>query len=193
MAYHKQKFVWISGKRILIDEDIAPLIGGLSSLDIQTVSSCQADCGGVCRRKHRIISIKDEIHRNKPGKMFEHHMPKLCRESVWIVFWTAEDAAKFMNIVYNRSDPPKLRDQMQGSGAKNSHAWNWYCRAMNINDLRYRDHRGYWVGKAPKKDKFDFFVHLTFPRAHLSLVTERILKKKNEQEKAVRSGRIRRI
>lgn len=185
MAHHKRKAVWISGERVLIDEDIAPLIQNLNDLNITTISSCQNNCGGVCRRKHRVISIKNEFIHNKPVKTFEYHIPKICQESVWIVFWTAKDAAKFMNIVYNRSDSPKLQSQMQGEGTKNSHAWNWYCHVENINDRRCIDHRGYWMGKPPKKDKFDFFVHLTFPRAHLNLVTERVIKKINSKKNKI--------
>ena len=37
------------------------------------------------------------------------------------------------------------------------------------------DHRGYWVGKRSGPALFRFDAHLTFPHAHLDLVTRRVL------------------
>ncbi len=114
---HKARYVVINGIRTRIDANIAELIIGLMRVGIKTVNSCGAGCGGWCRRKHVCVG--------KCGTFFKRRMTKLCRESVWLIFETPDDASRFLNIVYRESDPEKLRDHMRGSGRRQSHAWNW--------------------------------------------------------------------
>ncbi len=88
-------------------------------------------------------------------------MTKLCRESVWLIFETPDDASRFLNIVYRESDPEKLRDHMQGYGRRQSYAWNWRIHTEYVNH------------------KNCFFAGVVFPQAHLDLVVQRVLEHSN--------------
>jgi hypothetical protein len=86
-----------------------------------------------------------------------------------------KDIAKFMNFVYRPSDPEKLHDYMMGHGRKQSLRWIFKATMTDLNDMRCVDHRGYWIGERLGAPKMGFYCHLVIPRAHLQLVTDRIL------------------
>jgi hypothetical protein len=176
---HVTKVVYLDGVRSKIDINIAPLIEGLFKLGIKTFSSCGAGCGGWCgcSRTHKLL--KKVKHKNKyTGKeevLSFYRTPKRCAQSVWLVFETMEDASNFLNVAYREDDPQDIQDYMLGQGGSNSNAWHWSCNTTDLNDHRVSDSRGYWVGKRVGPAVFGFNAHLTFPHAHLELVTRRVL------------------
>lgn len=172
---HHQKVIRFNGERILVDEHLAPLIDGLLRLGIFTFSSCQAGCGGACRRKHKRFPDTRELVNGREECIQHYKLPKLCKRSVWLVFVSMTDVTKFVNLVYRKTDSNKLREQMSGVGVSQSLAWNFHVTMTDLNDQRYIDHRGFWVGKKSSPPKMGFYCHLVIPRAHLQLVTDRIL------------------
>ena len=181
---HVAKYLTIDGRRVRIDANIAPLIDGLQRLGIMTFSSCGASCGGCCDLKHRLISKRAWMverygpDRGKRITYWKYSKPKQCENSVWLVFETTADAARFLNVCSRPGDPEDLRDMMKGQfgyRGKPSLSWKWKSHVDDLNDRRYMDHRGYWVGQRQGNPKFDFYMYLVFPHAHLDLVTERVL------------------
>lgn len=174
---HVARYLTVNGRRVRIDANIYDLIDGLLRLGIRTFSSCGADCGGWCRRKHRLVKVTREwdTWQGKRKRVNVHHYarPKLCKESVWLVFETTQDATRFLNVVYSESDPGHVRSGMEGVGAE-QYRWIWGVHASDVNDPRYMDHRGYWVGKRTGKPRFDFIAGVVFPHVHLDLVTQRV-------------------
>lgn len=178
---HKAKYLTIEGRRCRIDANIAPLIDGLQRLGIKTFSSCGASCGGWCKLHHKLITKRARYTSPRTGKSYTYwkfRQPKQCSESVWLVFESTYDAARFLNVCSRPEDDEVLRDKMLGQhGPKRgcSHSWLWKSKADDLNDRRVMDHRGYWVGKRQGPPKFDFYMACIFPHAHLELVTERVL------------------
>ena len=184
---HKAKILYLDGRRCRIDRDIAPLIEGLFKLGIRTFSSCQNTCGGYCNLKHP--KARRCYRDTKTGKVVWENgrrKTKWCHESVWLCFESCQDGARFLNAVSRPDDSEKLRFQMgegrAGSRKRPSHDWLWKVVADDINDGRCMDRRGYWIGKrrAPSR-KYSFFMVLVMPRAHLSMVTERVLEKASKR------------
>lgn len=181
---HVNKRLNIDGRYVRVDVNIADLVEGLNKLDILTWGSCGGSCMGHCRRKHRLIEVRNTYYMDENGKkrrtkLYRFHKPKLCRESISIAFETTKDALRFMKVVFRASDPKTLQDHMQGFGRKQSHAWSWHCKIDDINDQRvYSSKTGKQVGPGIiGPPRFDFYCVVVIPHAHLTLVTERVLER----------------
>jgi hypothetical protein len=153
---HKQHLVMVDGKQTLVDVLLAPLVSDLSKLEIYTVASCQAGCGNACERKHTLFKTTREwdVVSRKYIDVWHYKVPKLCKESCWLVFRRAQDAENFLVLVYGKDE--KLNEHMLGHGRKQSYAWSW---CVTFDD----DGRS-----------IVSYYHLVFPRAHLAMVTARI-------------------
>jgi hypothetical protein len=138
-----------TGRRMLVDRNMALLISCLQALRVNTIASCEAGCGGHCKRQHPLIlkkRLKDVWH-------FKYRRPTKCKESVWIAFKSVNDAKRFLKLVHKSSDPDDLQGHMQGHNHKDRHSWIW---SIHIEDI-------------------EFTCHLVMPRHHLKLITSRVM------------------
>ena len=173
---HRQAAFHFHGHRILVDRGLKPLIEALFNLGIYTSASCEAHCGWGCENRHQRLPDTHEWDKysKKQITVMNTRYSKACYEVAWMVFPRIVDARNFLNIVYSDSDPERLRDSMEGVGEKKSRRWIWSMKPSDTNDNRCMDHRGYWIGKRTGPPMFDFDCSLTFPRAHIELVTSRL-------------------
>lgn len=186
MNKHKQKRINFKGQKILIDEEIAPLLRKMWRLGIITNGSCQASCNFNCKHKYKKKHLKD-------GRVYSAKIKtKNCHNNIWIVFATAKDIELFYNIVaeycpdtfyhkdfYKNKD--KMYCKMHGSAIKDNWALSYslynngvegHFGRPTINGKR--NTYSLWMEDGCGENNFIVQPQLTFPRAHLKYVEERL-------------------
>jgi len=171
----KHPFKWLLWRenKVRVDKEIAPLISNLWKLGINTLNSCQAHCSFNC--DHKWNQFRDKI-------IPTGH----CDNNVWIVFETAKDYQKFLNIVANynekkmyehiiysyfspkKYDPNRWATQffMENLGVEGE----WKRPYFNKKRVEYQ----MFVETGCGKNNFNTQVQLTFPQKHLEYVEKKI-------------------
>lgn len=185
---HRQKSFLQKGERVWVDERLINLIPNLFKLGIFTFSSCQAGCGGWCRRKHKLITKRAwALEKGKRVFYWKYSQLKACLNSIWLAFPTTKDAVRFMNLIYRDDDPKELKDAIQGFGrgfkSKDDPKWIWQISPWDVNDNRVLDHRGCWLGEIKGPPKFDLFCSVVFPRKHFDIVCRRVQEAADRKKK----------
>jgi hypothetical protein len=176
---HRAKILYFDGRRIRIDFLLAPLIQALHTLGIETTSCCQGSCAGHCRRRHYATG-KPITYTNSDGTKGSYRkkiVPKRCQETAYIAFPTPAAASKFLNIVYDHKDPEELRFQIRGEGGHpNTWIWDADIDGCVVESENRVTRRGCWVTKPKRPFNLTIGMLCMFPRAHLTMVTDRVQK-----------------
>lgn len=186
---HPFKWLTFDGRKVRIDEDIAPLLSKMWKLGIRTTNSCQAQCNFVCKHKYKTIKYKN-------GTSFtSHNKTKTCYNSVWLAFETVSDIELFYNIVseYHPDDDNSMYSKMScdrfvptGPSNKYRHGtegWSFHFLMSNVGTKGHWG-RPNWGGKRSTVqmwiedgcDKCEFILQpqITFPRTHIEYVEGRL-------------------
>lgn len=187
---HRTKIVFLDGQRSRIDEAIAPLIEDLFVIGAQTYSSCHAGCGNWCDRrdKHKWKKVERLVKVEGKNKWVQKYVKRYvgsdrCQRSVWLVFKTASNAARFFQVVYRRDDPEPLRDMMMGVLWNNDELkWTWK-HFLDDKSVGY-EHSS--TNDPPKEvfygpPSFDFHTVCIFPHEHLDMVMKRVHEQAHEE------------
>ncbi len=180
---HKAKLISYHGRKVKIDEDIAPLISNMWKLGINTISSCQAHCSFKCNHKYKVHPKDADGHQ-----LWELIPKKYCRDNIWIAFQSNYDLELFYNAVaeYSKEDGSMYEFMCHGNWKENPREiWSTSWRVENAG---VKGHWGRpvfskggkrstfecWIDDDCKKNNFVTVPQLTFPHKHLSYVEERI-------------------
>lgn len=180
---HKAKLLTYNGRKVRIDEEIAPLLSNMWKLGIRTSNSCQENCSFKCNHKYK-------IHPEKDGTTYQETLwTKSCLNCVWLVFEHALDAELFYNIVAEYvpadKDDGTMYADIQGYNWKKrpGDVWTLNCYARNygveghFGRPKWGNKRStceMWMEDGCKKNMFIIQPQLTFPRKHLAYVEGKI-------------------
>jgi hypothetical protein len=164
MPKHKFKNLIRGGRKVEIDEDIAPLIEKMWKLGINTNNSCQADCSFSCKHKCKIKKLKSG------DEYFDVIKTKKCYNNVWISFDSIKDVEllydsvaeydKAFDSMYSRMNCGRFVETANNyNNPPDSWAFSFYFR----ND-----------GGKLKKNKFVMSPQITFPRIHIPYIEGRL-------------------
>lgn len=185
---HPFKILSYNGRKVWIDEDIAPLLSNMWKLGIRTWNSCQGMCSFKCAHKVKIKKLKNGITN------YTNIRTKECGKFVWLVFDRAEDLELFYNLVAEPKDFDNEKSMYGQVESPNIWSIKYPMRNHGISGHWGRPNWGgkrstqmMWIDDGCKKNNFIMSPQLTFPREHLSYVEERIelaLSKLKKKEKS---------
>lgn len=133
---HRRRMLYNYGRRIPVDEMIAPLISTLWDLNINTGGCCQGSCQGCCDRHHGIMRKR---HMTRDGyRMFKvRKRLRVCDESVSLSFDVA-GAREFKRLVLAGEDVESLRyvriNGFRINGRRPRGRWIWNCDGVLESD-----------------------------------------------------------
>lgn len=185
---HKTKVLFLKGKRVLVDEDIVPLVSKLWKCNINTTNSCQEHCSFTCEHKWQVVKYPD-------GDCLEPIVTKHCYNNVWLAFESSTDVERLYNIVaeYDTSFSDESMygkmscDRMVQTGQTNyRHSLDGWAFNFVMHNNGAFGHWGrpkingkrstfqVWVDDGCTKNDFVIQPQLTFPRKHISYIESRI-------------------
>lgn len=182
LGRHRAKLLEYDGRRVRIDEEIAPMIQSMWKLGIKTSNSCQGACSFECDHK-----IKKHPVAKDGSQYFEKIKTKHCRDCIWLVFESTKDAELFYNCVaeYVKGYEPSMYMNINGFDRKKNarDVWILDCSARNNGVLGrwskatrngVRNTYQTWEEDRCETNNFIIEPQLTFPRKHLQYVEKRL-------------------
>jgi hypothetical protein len=186
---HKFKWRIYDGRKVRIDEELAPILDKMWKLGIRTTNCCQQHCSFACGHKHNVKKMKDG------SEYFKVIRTKRCGKDVWIVFESCKDVERLYNIVaeydssyndetmYNKmsagrfiqTGATKYRSSIEGwafSFFMNNHGVEGHWGRPTFNGKRST--REMWIDDGCEKNDFVIQPQITFPRKHLKYVEQRL-------------------
>lgn len=100
------------GRRVRIDEEMAPLVRALNRCGITTSSSCQASCCGWCGKEHRVAVGRDGVPT-----------VSRCSDVAFLSFPSDAHARGFLDALASQSCDDDLCDRFYGLGPRSG--WRW--------------------------------------------------------------------
>lgn len=183
----RHHFKWAitpQGFNARIDKDIFLLCNLMWSLGIKTTNSCHSHCNFTCKHK-----------RNSKGYIIP---TKNCYSNVWLAFESCKDVEKLYNLVaeYEPDNKKQLHtgtmyDKMscdrfvstRGCAYASKEGWAFSFLMHNLGVQGHwgrpifngkRSTQEMWVEDGCKKNKFVIQPQITFPRAHIPYVENRL-------------------
>jgi hypothetical protein len=205
-AQKRHKFKWLTykGKRIRIDQEIAPLLSKMWELGINTKGCCQATCHFCCNHKWKSSKTKDGFAH------YELIETKNCYDSVWLAFESMKDLERLFNSVAEYSQERNSMYHLMNCDCvvrtpdkKGYKVWpdSWAFIFYMSNQGVYghwgrptwakgqRSTQILWIEDGCKKNDFVMQPQITFPRKHIPYVEERLQLALDAKEKRKKNAR----
>lgn len=187
---HTFKWLTYKGRKVRIDEEIAPLISKMWKLGIGTQCCCQEYCNFNCN--HKYVTRTDKKTKEKYTAVVP---TKHCHNNVWIYFESSSDVERLYDIVAEydpKHSDGSMYDKMSCDSVLRTEkskfnplkeGWSFIFVMTNLGvDGHFgrpifdgkRSTCEMWIEDGCKKNNFYIQPQLTFPRKHISYLEERL-------------------
>lgn len=186
---HHTKILPFRDRKVRVDVAIAPMLSKMWKLNINTFSSCQANCSFICDHKMK-AHPKDE----NGMQHFEKIPGKNCRNNIWLAFETCGDLERLLNVVAEYDEKDGSMYHKMGCDRfinRNDHrtqytpkdAWQYHFYMGNAGVQGHwgrpmwgtkRSTQECWIEDGCEENNFVIQPQLTFPQKHLQYVESRL-------------------